>query len=237
MPEVEERIETIQFVFRETQARGWDEQVGIKDFSHPEFHSIAIEAMSELIASEEIGNGATDFRAWMKFFDTHRNRFQSQLYTGLGWALAKNGQPYNLFPAPHALAEAKILDGYGYYYGLFRGRLVIRSQQIPALIPEGVLPYFDAGLGRALWYQSKGDLSKLTELLSLFPESRRAALWSGIGLASCFVGGLTIDEIHNLLNLAGNHQSSFQIGVRAAIESREKSGIQTHSEELFASIA
>jgi hypothetical protein len=236
MPEVEERIETIQFVFRETQARGWDEQVGIKDFSHPEFHSIAIEAMSELIASEEIGNGATDFGAWMKFFDTYRNRFQSQLYTGLGWALAKNGHPHTIFPLPNTHAETKILDGYGYYYGLFRGRLVIRSQQIPEPISEELLPYFDAGLGRALWYQSKGDLSKLTELLSLFPESRRAALWSGIGLASCFVGGLYPNEIHNLLNLAGNHQSSFQIGVRAAIESREKSGIQTPSEELFASI-
>jgi hypothetical protein len=236
MSAVEERIEIIQSVFRETQSGGWDEQVGRKDFYHHEFQSVAFEAMSELIASEEIGNGATDFGDWMKFFNTHQDRFQSQLYTGLGWALAKNGQPHTLVPIHNSTAEVKILDGYGYYFGLFRGRLVIRSQHIPEHIPEESLPYLDAGLGRALWYQSRGTLSKLIDLLSFFTESRHPALWSGIGLASCFVGGLNHNEMHDLFNLAGNHQSSFQLGVRAAIESREKSGIHTHSEELFSSI-
>jgi hypothetical protein len=229
-------IETIQFVFRETQARGWDEQVGIKDFSHPEFHSIAIEAMSELIASEEIGNGSIDFDEWKTFFEKYHDRFLSQLYTGLGWALAKNGQsPYLISPS-NTLAKAKILDGYGYYYGLFRGRMVVRSQQIPELICAESLPFFDAGLGRALWYQSKGEYPRLTELLNLFPESRKPALWSGIGLASCFVGGLTKNEITELVSLSGTYNSNFKHGVRAAIESREKSGILTDSEKNFASI-
>jgi hypothetical protein len=154
----------------------------------------------------------------------------------LGWALAKNGQPHTLFPLPNTHAEAKILDGYGYYYGLFRGRLVIRSQQIPECISKEVLPYFDAGLGRALWYQSKGDISKITDLLSFFPESRYPALWSGIGLASCFVGGLGSEEIEELKILSSPYNESFKSGVAAAIQSREKSGIPTDSEKLFQAI-
>ena len=49
---------------------------------------------------------------------------------------------------------------------------------------------FDQGLARSLWFVKKADVRVIKETISTFSADRHADLWSGVGSACAYTGGI-----------------------------------------------
>ncbi len=154
------------------------------------------------------------------------------LHVGVGWALAR--LPRRVEPNLKRfdpLLRWLILDGYGFHQGYFHWRRFLSQQKIPA----GLSPYarraFDQGLGRSLWFVRGAEVARVVAALEGFPQGRQGDLWSGLGLASAYAGGVPETELTALCNLAGPYLPQLAQGVAFAAKARELAGNPTgHTE-------
>jgi enediyne biosynthesis protein E3 len=230
---IPKKIELVFTTFHEAQSIAENasfEELFEKLHSYePEFRSVAFEAASMSILSSDLKkNGNSPSDQWNNFFAAHKSLHKSQLLTGFGWALALHEKnPSDFLDQFDPLISMRILDGYGYYHGLLRSRRSVQNIQIPNYITEDLLFAFDQGLGRALWYLSKGDLEKLMTMLEKFPAQRKENLWRGIGTASAYVGGIDSGIYQELNLLAANYSKQFVVGIIFAIRTRMQSNSVT----------
>ena len=225
--QVAQHITEIMQVFRDTEMHFTDTSninaiLNLNKPKHPEFTSVVYEAIAMCLAKKNMHSTHVDLAEWQLFHTTHRDLYNTQLLIGLGWALASNNLSMdNLSSYSFNETEiSKIMDGSGYYFGLFRSRLTIKNALIPEIY-EGVIPNgFDAGLGRSIYYHSKGNPASILNYLSNFQHERHPQLWSGIGTACVFVGGFTQEDLSTLLTQSGIYASNFIEGGKKACESR-----------------
>ena len=118
--------------------------------------------------------------------------------------------------------QVKVLDGYGYWHGLFRRRLTIRTQTIPKNITSEYQSGFDQGIGRTIWYITKGEVAKVVNIINHFSEDRRANLWQGIGVASTYVGGCSDELIGELKSASSEFKKNFETGIESAESSLKR---------------
>lgn len=187
-----------------------------------EFRSVAYEGASFSIALNSISTkGNLDI--WKQYLVQTKGLHDSQIHVGLGWALASqnsNIEEHILNIDPYMVS--RVIDGYGYYFAIFKRRIAIRTAQIPESISDVNKMAFDQGVGRSLWYLSEGNLEKLKRFLLLIPANRHADLWRGIGIAFAYVGGTS--EVSHIEKLSDKHLIDFKTGVALALHSRMKSG-------------
>lgn len=184
------------------------------------FRSVAYEGAAMGLALRDSANNDATFSEWSAFAANEGALHTVQVHIGLGWALAEKDAPLKL-PAGCTDADA-VLDGYGYYFGLLRRRPTVRQQTIPETISPSLLPAFDRGLGRSLWYISKGDLELVMQMMAAFDATRQPNLWRGIGIASTYVGGCSHEQLAALWTAANHHQSQLADGATRAAKSRVK---------------
>jgi len=184
------------------------------------FRSVAYEGAAMGLALRNSTNNDATFSEWSDFAANEGALHTVQVHIGLGWALAEKDSPLKL-PAGCTDTDA-VLDGYGYYFGLLRRRPTVRQQTIPETISPVLLPAFDRGLGRSLWYISKGDLELLLQMMAAFDPARHPNLWRGVGIASTYVGGCSNVQLAALWTAANHHQSQLADGARRAAKSRFK---------------
>jgi hypothetical protein len=169
-------------------------------------------------------------------------------YIGIGFAMAKlprplwrkiipdlTGSPY--YPTMTWLA----VDGYGFDLAYFDTRRYVDEQKVPAPYPwEGRPDYFphavDQGIGRALWFMNGADPAAVTAAVERFPESRRADLWSGVGLAATFAGGASAEGYAALGAAAGEHWAHLGQGVVFAVKARDLAGHTPEHSALAAEV-
>lgn len=217
---VAENIETVVNTFQEgrklsEQELGLDELIAELNKFDSRYRSVAFEGASMGVA---LNNSIETWKIYLKATEKHK----TQVHIGLGWAIAD--QQLNLEETlSHIEPEfrIKVLDGYGYWFGLFRKRLSIRTQQIPAEISAELQPGFDQGIGRAIWYVAKGEIPKVVNIINHFSENRKPKLWQGIGVASTYVGGCSEDELTELREASGDFSKSLEAGIDSAIKSME----------------
>jgi len=164
-----------------------------------------------------------------RFNTLNRNeglKHEIHAHIALGWATEELGLQC-LRPGPAEKSQASH-DGMGYYLGLFRRRLTVQSQSIPKHVFSCDMKGFDRGVGRSLWYISKGDLNVLLNMVRGFPAKRQANLWRGIGVAASFVGGCTDSQLMALWAAAGQFQRELSDGARRVAISRKKAGTPLH---------
>jgi hypothetical protein len=65
-----------------------------------------------------------------------------------------------------------------------------------------------------------------------FPSYRRADLWSGIGLACAYAGGVSRDEIQALQRAAGTYAPHLAQGAAFAAKCRQLAGNETDHTDL-----
>lgn len=180
------------------------------------FPSVVFEGAASGVANA-VFREKHDFQIWLDFANKLDKAHQAQAYVGLGWALAENAiLPSSIFEKIQPFRYGRVLDGYGYYHGLLRRRIFVKGAKQPENISEIELQAFDQGIGRAIWYTSKGDLSLLEKMLSAFNESRIPAIWRGIGVAALYVGELNETLSKSLLGLAKENKASFLTGAALA---------------------
>lgn len=147
------------------------------------------------------------------------------VHVGIGWALARLPWPMErhltLFDP---LLRWLILDGYGFHQGYFAWRRYIAKQIHPKQLSPYAQRVFDQGLGRSLWFVAGADVARISKLIAAFPPARRADLWSGVGLACAYAGGVDGDSIRVLHVAAEPHQACLAQGAAFAAKARQRAG-------------
>jgi hypothetical protein len=212
---VAENIETVVSTFQKGRALseqelGLDELVSELNKFEPRYRSVAFEGASMGVAL------ANSLETW-KVYAEKTAKHATQVHIGLGWAIAE-GQ-LNLASTLSDITpqmQVKVLDGFGYWNGLFQRRATIRTQQIPENIIPEYQAGFDQGVGRAIWYATKGEVAKVVNIINHFTEDRRPNLWQGIGVATTYVGGCSDELIADLKSAAGEFKTNLEKGIEAA---------------------
>ncbi len=216
--------------------RKLEDVIAFLDAEPPEFRSIAYESASMEIALKDLTE-ENELKNWKKFYHNSLNAHTFHMQIGLGWAFAK----LDVSPAPHLkllhpTMNMMVFDGIGYYYALYRGRKTVKNQLIPDEIKTSNLNGFDQGVGRRLWYISKGDVEQLTELTQQFDLIRHADLWRGVGIACGYVGGSDKLKLEHLLKTANKFEEPLCTGVSLAAISRNNANSINKDIELACKI-
>jgi len=147
------------------------------------------------------------------------------IHVGVGWALARlpwriRWPPQGLDPLLYWLA----MDGYGFHEGYFYWSRYANKQSRPKHLSGYANRAFDQGLGRSLWFVGGADVAWISDTIAAFPPARQADLWSGVGLACAYAGGVNDAQIRALRAAAGSFHPSLAQGVAFAAKARQRAG-------------
>ena len=146
-------------------------------------------------------------------------------YIGAGWALARSAVwLQRRLGELQPLLRPLLYDGLGFHCGFFHHRRAIEAQQVPAGVRRRWWSAFDQGLGRAVWFVQGADVEKVAATAAAFPLHRRGNLWSGIGLAAAYAGGVDELELLCLREAAGDYRWHASQGVAFAAKARDRAG-------------
>ncbi len=200
-----------------------------------EFLSVAYEGAAMELALRDFSEGDKIDR-WKALLEKSK-KHACQIYIGMGWAIAKEKRfPITFLEQINYNMQYRIWDGCGYYDGIFRQRHVIKGQNRFEYIEQKNYQAYDEGLGRSLWYLSKGDVTKATEMVYSFSSERQSDLWRGIGIACSYVGGFDEQILNALISSAKKHSTQLGIGAAMVAKSRIDANCLTNEIELACSI-
>jgi hypothetical protein len=162
---------------------------------------------------------------WRLFLNNGAAVHQYMMLVGVGWALARLQRWFKSHPAPHdPLLRWLIFDGYGFHEGYFHWPRFIIEQSSPERLSGYACRVFDQGLGRSLWFVEGADVVRIPATISAFNPSRQADLWSGVGLACAYAGGVDAAAIEVLRNAAGPYKPQLAQGAAFAAKTRQRAG-------------
>jgi len=150
------------------------------------------------------------------------------VHVGVGWAIARliwlrrniDGCLDRLDPLLRWLA----VDGYGFHEGYFHWPQSVVERRIPKGLAGYACRAFDQGLGRSLWFVDGADVDRIPITIAKFALSRRADLWSGVGLACAYAGGASSAAIQALQKAAGTYSGELAQGAAFAAKARQRAG-------------
>ncbi|GAB0105438.1 DUF1702 family protein [Nocardia sp. JMUB6875] len=166
--------------------------------------------------------------------------FHFPMYPGVGMALARipKFRWRKLFPK-HPLYRWLAVDGYGFYKAFFHTQKYVRQQRFDTRYPRWmgnraqVLRIADQGIGRALWFVGGGSAAGLTRLIGQFDPARHADLWSGVGIAVTFAGGVDQHELDELRTTAGEYAGLLGLGAALVAKIRlETDSVDAYTEAV-----
>lgn len=157
------------------------------------------------------------------------------LYIGAGLVLPRAPiRPKRFLATLDPFLRWFVMDGYGFYEGFFSGERTVNQHRIPARIADTGygLRAFDHGLGRSIWFSTGANVERIISTIGSFPESRRADLWGGIGLACAYAAGVVDREaIKALRAAAGLYAPQMVAGAAVAATFRmQTGGVAAHTD-------
>lgn len=159
------------------------------------------------------------------------------VHVGVGWALAR--LPWSVqksLAKLDSLLGWLAIDGYGFHQGYFHWRDYVNSFAIPKKLSGYALRVFDQGLGRSIWFVKGADVTLIRHTIQSFPLSRQADLWSGIGLACTYAGGVDGTAVETLRIAASDYIPELAQGAAFAAQARSKAGNPTAHTEMACQI-
>lgn len=164
-------------------------------------------------------------RLMQAFVDGVGNAHEYMAWVGRGWAFARlPGSPMRALERGDSLTRWLALDGYGFHQGYFGWRKFIARQQMPRGLPAEAVRVFDQGLGRSLWFVHGAEPGAVSARIQQFVLSRQGDLWSGVGLASAYAGGLNAVKMQALRSAGAAHFPQLAQGIVFAAEARRRAG-------------
>jgi hypothetical protein len=152
---------------------------------------------------------------------------------GVGWAAARF--PLTLGRRLEVLDPVLrwlVFDGYGFHEGFFHWARAIDRQEVPRRMTGYRRRAFDQGLGRSLWFVEGADVERIAAAVARFPAERHGDLWSGVGLAGCYAGGVDRQALEALRGLAGDFRPQLAQGAAFAAKARILAGNPVDATEL-----
>ena len=145
---------------------------------------------------------------------------------GVGWAAARLKRPargwLNRLDRLDPVTKWLMLDGYGFHEAYFDWQHVIGQQAIPNRLTGYERRGFDQGVGRALWFVQGADVGRIQSSVGAFATERHNDLWSGIGLACAYAGGVCGAQLEALKQVAGADRHALAQGVVFATKTRQR---------------
>jgi hypothetical protein len=235
--DIGQRIERIREIFQQAHAFSTGQEdlsLLVMQLENTEmaYRSIAYEAASMVMALRDFSNG-NGLTRWRSFLEGPAAPHAAQAHAGLGWAMAQQRIPLTpTLETLEPLMRFRMLDGWGYYNGIFRQRQTIGSQPFPSDFETRFAPGFDQGVGRSLWYNCKGDWAGIPESIAQFSVSRHSDLWRGIGIAASYVGGCNEFILRELFSLSHPYQTQLSVGAALVARTRNTANTDTPDIEL-----
>lgn len=147
------------------------------------------------------------------------------VYVGAGWAMAR--LPMGIgksLSRMDPLLRWLAIDGWAFHDAYFHpARAVLRGDR-PRRLHGYALRAWDMGLGRGMWFALGADVSRIAEQIVAMDADRRADLWSGVGLACAYAGGVESSDLECLAALAVEHRFSLGQGAAFAAKARQRAG-------------
>lgn len=154
------------------------------------------------------------------------------VYVGVGWAMARLPRfLWSRLWAPDPLLRWLVLDGYGFHQAYFKTQKYVHEQYVDPAFPwpADARSYannaIDQGIGRAMWFIGGTDPVLVASMLDKFPESRRADMYAGAGLAATYAGGGDEAELVEFRERAGVYRTQVAQGSAFAAECRIRAGL------------
>jgi hypothetical protein len=226
---VAQKMEAIQGIFQQVQ-ESFSKTETLADLRwlcesyEPEFRSIAYEAVAMCLGLNDL-KAEDGLVSWRAFLESQNHLNDTQVHVGLGWAFAQQSiDPTPFLSGLEQMFRYRVLDGYGYYEGIFRKRKSILSQQKPEWKDEVASGAYDQGLGRSLWYLNHGKVDEAQTMLEKFPAERHADLWRGLGIAVAYVGGCDEKTLGQIFKSADTNKAQLATGAFMALVSRHYAG-------------
>lgn len=162
------------------------------------------------------------------FLEGAGNDHAYMIHVGVGWMWARlcwriERPLAKLDPLLRWLA----VDGYGFHQGYFHWQKYIVERVLPARISGYAQRAFDQGLGRSLWFVEGTDITRVVSRIESFAPERQADLWSGVGLACTYAGGVDRAAITDLRQRAGAYREHLAQGASFAAKARLRAGNPT----------
>lgn len=222
---IEEKIHLIQNTFQKAKATTslHDFNAGLLNLNAPgEYASVIYEGASAGIALESFKQ-TNSIAEWIPFYECFRASHSSQILVGLGWAFFEGRHSISMtIDQLQPQQSWRVLDGYGFCHGLFKRNTSIRKQLIPTELDTSMIAGYTQGLGRSLWYISRGNVEHLVRMIHLFPHTYHSDLWRGVGIAVTYVGGVNKQILSDLRREVKSNFPSLKCGITLALHSREK---------------
>lgn len=171
------------------------------------------------------------------FIDGPASSHVYMAYVGAGWSRARIPlRRKSLLVKPHPLLRWLEFDGFGFHEGFFHWPKYIRDLCPPRKLKGYAARVFDQGLGRSLWFVEGADVARIAATIDRFPATRRADLWSGVGLACAYAGGADRAGVEELQRLACCYKRQLAQGVAFAAKTRLRAGNLTSNTETVSNI-
>jgi hypothetical protein len=124
------------------------------------------------------------------------------------------------------------LDGYGFHEGYFHWRRFLQKPEGINALQGYARHAFAQGLGRALWFIEGADAKRIPAAVALFPRPLHADLWSGVGLACTYAGGVERAAVEQLRVAAGAYTAELAQGAAFAAKTRQRAGNESMHTEM-----
>lgn len=177
---------------------------------------VIFEGASAGIALNSIKKTAS-LNHWNTFYNHYSQSFAKQLHVGLGWALNESKSSLHFLQIIQPQWRWRVVDGYGYYAGLFQRRKILRNKAVPSDVLIEWRSAYLQGLGRSLWYISQGNTEQLIRTIDQYSSSFSKDLWRGVGIALAFVGKTDNETLYHLSTI--KELTSLKHGVALAVSS------------------
>jgi hypothetical protein len=165
-------------------------------------------------------------RGWRDLVEADEGRHLYVCLVGAGWAAARLQLPFaRAIRAPGGSLRWLTGDGIGFHEGYFHFGRYAQGRGRYRKLDGYARRSFDQGFGRSLWFSFAASPPAIARAIGSREPERHDDLWSGIGLAAAYAGGIPEDDLQKLRELATSHRGALAQGAAFGAEARERAGI------------
>lgn len=160
---------------------------------------------------------------WRAFVEGPGDAHSYMVHVGAGWAAARLGR--NLDRAMTRSDEAwrwLVAEGAGFHEAYFRPAVAAVRGERPRRLSGYAARAFDQGVGRCLWFVGGADVSRIAGLVRGLARGRHNDLWSGVGLAAAYAGGVDDGHLEVLRDASGEFAPCVAQGAAFAAQARQR---------------
>lgn len=151
---------------------------------------------------------------------------------GVGWGMARLRR-HNLTSMRKRLDATHgwfIHDGYAFHNAFFDWKKI--PDRHPLEQHNFAARVADQGVGRAMWFKFGTRGERIRQVVDAYMPERRADLWTGVGVAAGYAGGVEPEVLPALYEEAAAYRDDVALGIAMAARARHIGGVATeHTEQ------